>query len=447
MKSGSILVKKSTALLIVALGITFCLYATGMDTVASGMFFTSMAIILYESWKKPELLAVALILLETRMLGAGPAKIFGILPEKLEIVILVVAYFSWAIKRFCNKKVIPTEYKWLWYTAVIIVVAAIMGYVTIGQSILFGLFLQTRLLMIFSVFPIVALMKDKEDSFQNLWNWTKKMALLQAVINIVQLAVYPKIQFLTITSENIRFGSIRITYGYVLIAVALMMAFSEFLDKLDIKNGIYCLIYAVDILFVCKTRMVIFGVAVAAVAVSLGKLKYKTGWKKVLVLVLLCGVALIPLSNRLTDLVDLTKQEVTTNSGNYVARTDEVAFYTAQVKNPIVGRGYISPKTAGGEALDTKHGYFSLTDIGVIGLYTMNGILGIVWFLIIVLVLLKRAKNSEYRVYGIEYVVYSLVVCLTLLNFYYSSEYLVITLVLLANDLSGNKVYVFGKGK
>lgn len=447
MKSGSILVKKSTALLIVALGITFCLYATGMDTVASGMFFTSMAIILYESWKNPELLAVALILLETRMLGAGPAKIFGILPEKLEIVILVVAYFSWASKRFCNKKVIPTEYKWLWYTAVIIVVAAIMGYVTIGQSILFGLFLQTRLLMIFSVFPIVALMKDKENSFQNLWNWTKKMALLQAVINIVQLAVYPKIQFLTITSENIRFGSIRITYGYVLIAVALMMAFSEFLDKLDIKNGIYCLIYAVDILFVCKTRMVIFGVAVAAVAVSLGKLKYKTGWKKVLVLVLLCGVALIPLSNRLTDLVDLTKQEVTTNSGNYVARTDEVAFYTAQVKNPIVGRGYISPKTAGGEALDTKHGYFSLTDIGVIGLYTMNGILGIVWFLIIVLVLLKRAKNSEYRVYGIEYVVYSLVVCLTLLNFYYSSEYLVITLVLLANDLSVNKVYVFGKGK
>ena len=57
MKSGSILVKKSTALLIVALGITFCLYATGMDTIAGGMFFASMAIILYESWKKPELLA------------------------------------------------------------------------------------------------------------------------------------------------------------------------------------------------------------------------------------------------------------------------------------------------------------------------------------------------------------------------------------------------------
>ena len=232
-----------------------------------------------------------------------------------------------------------------------------------------------------------------------------------------------------------------------MIAIAFMMAFSEFLDNLKIKDGVYCLVYIVDILFVCKTRMVIFGVVVAAVFVALGKLKYKTGWKKMLVLILLGGVALIAMSSRLTDLIDLTKQEVSTNSGNYVARTDEVAFYTAQIKNPIVGRGYISPKSEGGEALDTKYGYFSLTDIGIIGLYTINGALGIVWFLIIVLVLLKRAKNSEYRVYGIEYVIYSLVVCLTLLNFYYSSEYLVITLVLLANDLSVNKVYVFGKGK
>lgn len=130
----------------------------------------------------------------------------------------------------------------------------------------------------------------------------------------------------------------------------------------------------------------------------------------------------------------LTKTEVSTNSGNYVARTDEIAFYTAQVKNPILGRGYISPKSAGGEEFDTKYGYFSLTDIGVIGLYTMNGLMGIVWFGIIAIVLIRRTRHCPYKIYGIEYVIYSMTVCMTLLNFYYSSEYLVITLILLADE-------------
>lgn len=431
---NNFVVKKSTAEVASLIGITAVLYATGADMPANIVFFVSMAVLLYKSWKNPEWLAAALIILETRVFGTGPNKIFGILPEKLEIAVLLVSWVFWAFKGFCNKKKIPSEYKWLQYTAVIIVVAAVMGYVTIGQSILFGIFLQTRLLVIFSVFPIIAMMKEKTDSFSSLWNLTKKLALIQACVNTIQMVLYPRIQFLTITSENIRFGSIRITYGYVLIAIAFMMAFSEFLDNLDIKNGLYCLVYLIDILFVCKTRMVIFGMAVSAAIVVLGKLKYKTGWKKMIVLALLGGLVLIAMSDRITDLVTLTKTEVSTNSGNYVARTDEIAFYTAQVKNPILGRGYISPKSAGGEAFDTKYGYFSLTDIGVIGLYTMNGLMGIVWFGIIAIVLIRRARHCPYKIYGIEYVIYSMTVCMTLLNFYYSSEYLVITLILLADE-------------
>lgn len=105
---------------------------------ANIVFFVSMAVLLYKSWKNPEWLAAALIILETRVFGTGPNKIFGILPEKLEIAVLLVSWVFWAFKGFCNKKKIPSEYKWLQYTAVIIVVAAVMGYVTIGQSILFG---------------------------------------------------------------------------------------------------------------------------------------------------------------------------------------------------------------------------------------------------------------------------------------------------------------------
>ena len=198
--------------------------------------------------------------------------------------------------------------------------------------------------------------------------------------------------------------------------------------------------FSEPLLFVCKTRMVIFGIAVSALFALLSKLKYKSGWKKIVALSLIGGTLLAVMSGRITDLIDLTRQEVSTNSGNYVARTDEVAFYTSQVSNPLFGRGYISPKTAGGELFDTKYGYFSLTDIGIFGLYTTNGILGVFWFFSILLILIKKSYRSPYRTFGIEYVVYSTSVCLTLLPFYYSSEYLIIVLILLADGFKKKRL-------
>lgn len=113
-------VKKSTAEVTSLISITAVLYATGADMLANIVFFVSMVVLLYKSWKDPEWLAAALIILETRVFGTGPNKILGILPEKLEIVVLLVSWTFWALKGFYNRKKIPTEYKWLQYTAVII---------------------------------------------------------------------------------------------------------------------------------------------------------------------------------------------------------------------------------------------------------------------------------------------------------------------------------------
>lgn len=434
MKVNIFNVKRSTAILTLLFITTFFLYAIGSDMFANMIFLIDIIVLLYEGWKSPELLAVALIIIETRMFGTGPDKIFGILPEKLEIIILIIAYFFWSIRKFSNRKKIPHSYILLGYTGAVIIVAAVMGYITIGQSILFGIFLQTRLLVVLVVFPISAMMMNKHNSFQRLWNWIKIMALVQSIINIIQFLIYPKIEFLTITSENIRFGSIRITYGYMLITVALFMAYSEFLNNLNIRNGIYCLIYLVDILFVCKTRMLIFGIVVALIIVSLRILKYKSQWKKILLLGLICIILVNVMSNRIYELINLTKQEVTENSGNYIARTEEIDFYTKQVKNPIVGRGYISPKSKGGEALDTKYGYFSLSDIGLVGLYTISGIVGILWFVIVLLLLFINLNNEDNKTYYLLYAIFSIAVCTTLLTVYYTSEYLAITFILLVGS-------------
>ena len=413
--------------------VAFWLYIFNITIFANLFFAFGLFTLLLASISNPELLVISLIIIETKLFGVGPEKIAGMQPEKIEVFVVIFSYILWAISsKFTKRSQIPKSYLLLLYTVVLIVSSAIMAQVTVGQSIIIGILLQTRLLVIFSVFPIISLMNNKLLSYDRLWNLIKKVAILQSFINILQLFFYPNIQFLTITSENFRFGSIRITYGYVLIATALMMCFSELMKKIEKKNIFYFLIYMYELLFVCKARMVVFGVLISMFLVFISSLKNKAAWRRALILGI-CFILITPIiSPRISELFDLTQQEVSTNTGNYVARTGEVEFYTSQVKNPILGRGFISPKTKGGEIFDTKYGYYSLTDIGIIALYVISGVVGLIWFFILIVILIERLKKSKFNIFGLEYLVYSVVTCMTLLSSYYQSEYLILSLILLA---------------
>lgn len=419
--------------------VAFFLYLLNFDSIANLFFVSGIFFISYSSVTYPELLVVGLIIIETQLFGAGTPKVFGVLPEKLEIIIFIFSYGLWARNSFKKRNQIPKSYLLLLYTVFIIFSGSVMACITIRQSFIIGIFLQTRLIVLLSIFPIVSLMNNDEMSYTRLWILIKKIALFQAFINILQFFIYPQIQFLSITSENLRFGSIRITYGFFLIAIALMMSFSELMRKIDKKNIFYSLLYMFELLFVCKTRMVIFGVLISIFVAFVLSLKNKDAWRRAL-LICFCVLAITPvILPRVSELFNLTQQEVSTNSGNYVARVGEVDFYTSQVNNPIFGRGYISPKTAGGEALDTKYGFYSLTDIGIVALYVINGITGLIWFFILIVILLNRIKKTRYSIFAIEYLVYTIVTSVTLMSSYFGPEYLILGLTLLSVPKTSNE--------
>lgn len=425
-------VQKIILLVVSIFIIAFWLYILNITSFANLFTLLGLFILLFASKSNPELLPISLVIIETRLFGVGPEKIFGVLPEKIELLILIFSYILWAMRKFNKRNQIPKSYLLLLYTVFVVISSAIMARITVGQSILIGILLQTRLLVILSIFPIVSLMNFEPLSYKRLWILIKKIAIIQSLVNILQLLLYPSVQFLTITSENLRFGSIRITYGYVLIAIALMMTFSEILNQVDKKNIFYFLIYSFDLLFVCKTRMVVFGLLVSIFIAFILSLRKKDGWRRALILIGFFALITPVFSSRVSELFALTQQEVSTNTGNYVARTGEVEFYTSQVKDPILGRGFISPKTKGGEIFDTKHGYYSLTDIGIIALYVISGVVGLIWFFILIVILIERLKKSKFNIFGLEYLVYSVVTCMTLLSSYYQSEYLILSLILLA---------------
>ncbi|WP_274656674.1 hypothetical protein, partial [Streptococcus equinus] len=407
--------------------------------LANLFYLSGMFCLLYLSIANPELLIVALFIIGTKLFGVGQEKIGGLLPDKFELFILVFSYSLWIWRKPKRINKDQKIYLLLLYTIFIIISAAVMAYITIGQSILIGIVLQARIITILSVIPIISLMNDNLSSYERLWNQLKNIALLQSLINIFQLLLYPQVKFLTITSENIRFGSIRIGFGGALITIALLMTFSELVKNVNKKNIIYFMVYMFYLLFVRKTRVVIFGVLISILVVFVLSLRNKSGWRRAFLLGI-CFLLMSPFAApRISELFDLTQQEVSTNSGNYVARTGEVEFYTSQVKNPVFGRGYISPKIAGGELYDTRFGYYSITDIGIIALYVINGIVGLIWFFILMVIIMERSKKSRYGIFAIEYLIYSIATCMTLLSCYYESEGLILSLILLASPKLGEK--------
>ena len=77
-----------------------------------------------------------------------------------------------------------------------------------------------------------------------------------------------------------------------------------------------------------------------------------------------------------------------------------------------------------------------LTDIGIVGLFVTNGVLGILWYILLGISIYKYIRYLKDKRHGnvfvpLCYLIFSLVTCFTLLPFYYNPEYLVISYILL----------------
>ena len=65
--------------------VAFFLYLLNFDSIANLFFISGIFFISYSSITYPELLVVGLIIIETQLFGVGTPKVFGVLPEKLDL--------------------------------------------------------------------------------------------------------------------------------------------------------------------------------------------------------------------------------------------------------------------------------------------------------------------------------------------------------------------------
>lgn len=418
------------------------LYAFKLEAVANIFFFIWLLSCMYFSLKKVEIAVETLCIIGTHLMGFAPDKIYNLQIEKYEMLFLVMFTLYFVLAR---KKIDISNYRYLLLSIPMVLIASIVACVKLGQSIHTGIFLQTRVLILLCPLFCIPLCKGQEPQIQKkLKYFVKKFALIQSGICIVQYLVYQHFVFLNISLTDLRLGGLRVRFGAEIIAIAVIVTLSDLLNdkKITTKDIFLILIYLYELLFVSKTRMILIGTVVAALTEVVLSLSNKKKVQRSLIVVLLAFLGMNLFSNQISALTDLTTDEVSSGGGNYGVRLKEIAFYTDQVKYPLIGRGYISPNTPGGQYYDTMYGtssdYYSLTDIGIFGLYTIYGILGIAWYILLIYYLLKNSKYCRDKAIYIGYAMCAISTCSTLLLLYYNPESLILLLLLKECDLKTN---------
>lgn len=260
-----------------------------------------------------------------------------------------------------------------------------MAYVNYNQSILFGLQIQLRQMLLLCFFPIYSMMKKSEGSVFRLKDGLLIISGILGTVLLLQFIIGDKISIINYDQDNLRFGSIRITLGYMVVILGILISSNDILKHITFKNVCLLLLLFFDLVVVIQGRMAFFGVVIGLVVAFIitNKIYSKSTFKKIILILLVLVFCVIIFGSNVSKLFNLALSEVSNNSGNYVARINEIDFYTRQVDNPILGRGMISSKTKGTENIDSKYGLYSITDIGIFGLYTTNGIIGVIWYFLL----------------------------------------------------------------
>lgn len=385
---------------------------------------------------KPQYHIFLLILFSTNCLYILPSKLFNIQIEKFEILVLLFSYFLWIIKELKGINEVSKFSQILFSTIIIIFFGALIPTININQSFIMGIFYQTRLLVIFSLYPLINLLRYEKNAKEKINLIIIKLSNIYNILLIIQYFTITRFQFLSLNINTSRHGNMRI-YIYMFTVYSIFLCFSKIMDGKIKKYGFALILNLFTLIYIVQSRMVLFGVIISLILsfIYCSNFRKKKTYKKILFFILISSIGFIFTNKMIFSLIDLAYQEISNKSGNYLARFLEHDFYLRQVDNPLFGRGYYSPKTENAIMYVSAHGYFDLTDIGIVGLYVTNGIIGICWFLLITLTLLKfikYLKNNSRNVYlPVCFLIFSISTCFTLIPYYYDSVYLLITFLLM----------------
>ena len=282
--------------------------------------------------------------------------------------------------------------------------------------------------------------------------------VILSLLNNIQYVAWGKLEIFDLSgvAEQERSGALRLIVGDFFTICAPLVAMGEYLKK---KNKLYliaCVYMIATVVFQGQTRAVMFGLAVAVLAMLFWGERVRA---KAVAIVAILFVALFVGGNILTNTAFVNMQnetvsEVTMESGSVGIRLQTYEYYWNQLKeSPIIGKGIWNDIHTDYNPQDMKFMGMHLADIGIMSLLFNMGLLGAVWLVLLLIIMIriywqsvtKLKEGVEYWVVG--YIMFSVSTMITLNGFTdrYTIIYLALALAITAQYPKIQRKYPAGR--
>jgi hypothetical protein len=213
--------------------------------------------------------------------------------------------------------------------------------------------------------------------------------LILSLLLIVQGAFVHKFGFfLQLDNTNsFRFMSLRLTDGEGLINIGILLAMATIFNKkmkFSLLPYTTLIIGFIEVVFVQKTRVALFGLLMAFLIVWLAQNKKKIGKLVFFFLILLFLFMFIQNTSVFAEYMN----SFSTNDYSYTARSAEIQFYFSQLYNNLFfGMGFIPSNLD--MLIQGPEGVFYKSDVGIIGFFNTFGFIGGIWFILLIVKIIK----------------------------------------------------------
>ncbi len=222
-------------------------------------------------------------------------------------------------------------------------------------------------------------------------------ALLSGLF-IIQFFLYDKgVIFLNIT-PNLRFDSLRITDAAIFINIGLILSFSNFINSYNkLRYRLICLIATIlsyfHVIVIEKTRAIVGIITFCLIIMTIFKYRKKIIKITISGLVILSILLILSTTSVFVNYVKSYDE----NDISFVARQKSTVYYTSIIKeNPFFALGFINPhlEDTSFTLLRGPEGVCYRDDVGIIGFGSTFGILGIGWYLALLVKFVKIIKEN-----------------------------------------------------
>ena len=324
-------------------------------------------------------------------------------------IILALLWILWVFFNCCkkksnldlkrkNKKIFKNI---IFYYLILTIISSIAANAFFRQPVSWGIrSLRNQIvcfILYFSIINAIDINILDRDDFTKI---ITVVGIIEIIIYLLQYLLIDKVTFTYIDTSEVRNGTSRLRFSYLLPLILSIKAFDNLLNGKNNKIlNIVIIIFGASVLIViCKHRA---PSVIYMVALVIGYLL----WKKNIIKKFLIGFIVLILGGTIIFNSSLFQSTFNTLEGKnddentMDIRYEGQKYYINQLKKSIIF-GYGNPNTNCKEAMiaSGENDYYYLPDNGIIGFVYIYGLLGIVW----VFILFYKIINASYFCYRKE---------------------------------------------